>query len=160
MANPCKISCTISAIFIISMIYFFNATSRTESAKEFESTLTPELKQVYNDVVDERKTIYFTGYVLGFIFAFIFILYNVYFNNQKLSNIPIVCISTSIAFITNFFYYILSPKKKWLLENMTKPEQTKAWLKYYKSQQYHYYFGFALGIFAVAIFAFAFRCGK
>jgi hypothetical protein len=62
------------------------------------------------------------------------------------------------CFITNYFYYTLYPKSDWLLNYLKNPEEIKNWLRLYKEMQYNYHMGLVLGIIAVGVFAFAFRC--
>ena len=70
----------------------------------------------------------------------------------------LVCIVISTSFVTNYFYYSLSRKSDWMLNHMGTPEEVKAWLQMYKEMQYNYHMGLVLGIIAVGILAFAFRC--
>ena len=74
-----------------------------------------------------------------------------------LSTTSMVCLVLATSFITNFFYYILSRKKNWMLNSIDTPEQTKAWLKMYRGMQVYYHTGLVLGIIAVGFFAHAFR---
>jgi len=154
----CRISCAISIIFIIGMIYMTNAMSNNDTMKQYEIQLPGNLRTVYNKIVNERKAIYYTGYGLGFIVAILFILYNNFVLNKTLSTISMICITTTSAFIVNYFYYILSPKTTHMLEHIDTPEQTKAWLKMYRTMQYHYHMGMFIGLIAVGIFTYAFRC--
>ena len=98
------------------------------------------------------------GYILGFILALIIIFYNVEIKKDKMTIVSMVCLVVAVSFLTNYFYYILSPKSKWLLEHMKTPEENKAWLKMYRGMQLYYHGGLFLGVIAVGIFAFAFRC--
>jgi hypothetical protein len=45
-----------------------------------------------------------------------------------------------------------------MLEHINSPEQTKAWLTMYREMQYNYHFGMVIGIIAVGVLAFGFRC--
>jgi hypothetical protein len=53
---------------------------------------------------------------------------------------------------------MLSPKSDWMLNYMSNPQEVKAWLLMYREMQFNYHMGLVLGIIAVGIFAFAFRC--
>ena len=59
---------------------------------------------------------------------------------------------------TNYFYYMLSPKTDWMLSHMNNEKEIKSWLLMYREMQFNYHMGLALGIIAVGILAFAFRC--
>ena len=78
--------------------------------------------------------------------------------HTPLKNMHVICIVMSISFITNYFYYILSPKSDWMLNHVNDKEQVKAWLQMYREMSYNYHLGLVLGIIAVGIFSFAFRC--
>ena len=154
----CRITCSISVAFIVAMIYMTNAMSNNETTKLYEKQLPDHLRGTYKQIVDERTRIYYTGYLLGFSVAILFILYNIWFTKRTFSTISMICLSTTSAFIINYFYYILTPKKTYMLEHIDTPKQTNAWLKMYRDMQYHYHVGLVLGLMAVAIFSYAFRC--
>ena len=152
---PCSISLLLSIVFLVSMVYMLQATAITN---EYEAQLPKELQQTYTTIVNERKGIYYMGYGLGFLLAIAIIFYNIYVAKRKLSTVSLVSIIVSVSFITNYFYYILSPKSSWMLDSIKDPEQTKAWLKMYRGMQTYYHGGLALGVVAMGLFAFAFRC--
>jgi len=152
---PCSISLLLSIVFLVSMVYMLQATAITN---EYEAQLPKELQQTYTTIVNERKWIYYMGYGLGFLLAIAIIFYNIYVAKRKLSTVSLVSIIVSVSFITNYFYYILSPKSSWMLDSIKDPEQTKAWLKMYRGMQTYYHGGLALGVVAMGLFAFAFRC--
>jgi ABC-type Fe3+-siderophore transport system permease subunit len=154
----CRITCAISLVFIVGMIYMTNAMSNNDTMQQYEKQLPEKLQKIYKQIVVERRQIYYTGYVLGFILAVLFILYNNIILNKSLSTISMVCVSTASAFLVNYFYYILTPKTTHMLEHADTPEQTKAWLKMYRTMQYHYHMGLFIGLIAVGVFAYAFRC--
>ena len=154
----CKTSCFISLLFIIAMIYTTNATSNNQVISNYKNQLPPDLQEKYEQITNERKKIYFEGYILGFVLAILVIMMNIYLLNKKLSSSTMICIVISISFITNYFYYMLHPKTDWMLNHIKSPEQTKAWLIMYRNMQYYYHMGFVLGIIAVGILAYAFRC--
>ena len=157
---PCTISCAISAVFIIGMIYMNYSVAESQITVKYKSQLPENLRKIYQQITNERTTIYYQGYILGFIFSLFIILGNVYSNHKMLSTTAMVCVVLAISFITNYFYYILSPKKNWMLNYITTPDQTKAWLQMYRGMQTYYHTGLVLGIIAVGIFAHAFRPRK
>jgi uncharacterized membrane protein YkgB len=53
---------------------------------------------------------------------------------------------------------MLSPKTDWMLNHIKTNEQNKIWLEMYKTMQFNYHMGFVIGIIAVGVFAFSFRC--
>ena len=155
---PCSITCLFSAVFIIAMIFMTNSMSTNQTIKTYEHQLSPELKQTYNDIREERTRIFYFGYILGFALAIVIIAYNTQIKNNKMSWQSMVCLTVSVAFITNYFYYILTPKTKWMLDSIDTNDEARAWLKMYKSMQTYYHGGLAFGVIAIGLFAFAFRC--
>ncbi len=157
---PCTITCLIATIFIISMIYFSNATTQSDTVKHYRNQLPSNLKKVYDEISEERLKIYYYGYTLGLILSLIIIIYNYQIRSprEKYSIATVTCTVLTVSFITNYFYYALSPKTKWMLDYVNTPEQTKAWLNMYKDMQKYYHTGLVLGLFAIGILSIAFRC--
>ena len=154
----CTISCMISAVFIIGMIYFYNMTNKSEIFKHYKSSLPSDLQKRYDNISQERMKISVYGYIYGFILSLFIIFYNLKFKGIKMNTFALVCTVMATCFLTNYFYYMLSPKSDWMLNHINNPEQVKAWLLMYREMSFNYHTGLALGIIAVGIFAFAFRC--
>ena len=153
----CRLSCLVASVFIIGMIYSTNVTENSGVLRKYREQLPVELNERYEKITRERRNIYYRGYVYGFILS----LFVIFLNKTRrisMSNLTMVCLVVSISFLTNYFYYLLSPKSDWMLNHIKDPEQTKAWLYMYRSMQVYYHGGLALGLIAVGIFAFAFRC--
>lgn len=156
---PCSISCSISTVFIIAMIYFYNMSLNSNIVKNYKKTLPMNLKILYEKLAKERMYISLYGYVLGFILSLFIIFYNLKLKkNGKWNNASIICIVMSTCFLTNYFYYILSPKSDWMLNHMDNQKEVTNWLIMYRQMQLYYHGGLVLGIIAVGILAFAFRC--
>lgn len=156
----CAISCGISVVFIIAMVYMDIMAYKNKTVKNYKEQLPDEYKEKYDNIVKERTKIYFQGYALGFLLSLIIILYNYYVRKDKLSLTHMLCIVLATSFITNYFYYILYPKSQWMLDSdiNKNPEQVKAWLNMYKNMQNYYHVGLLLGVIAILVLAVAFRC--
>lgn len=154
----CSISCSIATAFIIGKIYFYNATTNSQVVQHYREKLPTHLKLLYDKLSNERLMISTYGYVLGFILSVFIIYYNLTLKREKMNTLSLVCIVISTCFLTNYFYYSLSPKSDWMLNHITNGEQSKLWLEMYKKMSYYYHSGLVLGIIAVGFLAFAFRC--
>ena len=154
----CTISCMISAVFIIGMIYFYNMTDKSTIVKHYKEKLSSDLQKRYDKIAKERMTISYYGYGLGVILSLIIIFYNLKIKGAKMNTFALVCTVMATCFLTNYFYYMLSPKSDWMLNHMGNQEEVKAWLQMYREMSYNYHAGLALGIVAVGVLAFAFRC--
>jgi uncharacterized membrane protein YkgB len=148
----------IAVALIIAMIYFQNATSKSKIVQEYKKQLPSNLQNLYEKITAERLRLNYYGYSLGLILSIIIILYNYALKRNKLTTTSLVCLVIVVSFFTNYFYYILSPKSTYMLDYINSPEQTKAWLTMYREMQYNYHFGMVIGIIAVGVLAFAFRC--
>ena len=154
----CALSCIISAIFVIGMIYFYNMTDKSKIVKHYKSFLSSDLQKRYDKISKERATISYQGYILGVVLSLGIIFYNLKIIHSKMSTSALVCTVIATAFVTNYFYYMLHPKSDWMLNHMNNQEEVKAWLLMYREMSYNYHMGLTLGIIAVGILAFAFRC--
>jgi uncharacterized protein YacL len=133
-------------------------TKKSEIVKHYKEKLPSDLQKRYENISEERKKISIHGYILGLVFSLFIIFYNVKLKGQRLNTISLVCTVMATCFLTNYFYYMLSPKSDWMLNHINNPEQVKGWLLMYREMSYNYHAGLALGIIGVGILAFAFRC--
>ena len=138
------------------MIYFYNASYRSKAGEIYVNQLTQTQQQAYDRIVKERLGISIKGYMLGFVLSLFIILIN--YRNKGLKPASAVCLVLATSFLTNYFYYTLSPKSDWMLNHVESKEQTQAWLKMYRSCSYNYHMGLVLGIVGMGVFAYAFRC--
>ena len=158
MTTPCGITCGISSIFIISMVYMNYAMMDSQIMQKYKNQLPEELQKTYREIVTERTKIHYFGYFLGFLLSVVIIIYNTRISKNKMDNLGMVCLVVAVSSLTNYFYYILSQKSKWMLNEVKTEEQTKAWLTMYRHMQVYYHTGFVLGIIGMGLFAYAFRC--
>jgi len=152
----CTISCSISLVFIIGMIYFYNMTDKSHIVQHYKEQLPSDLKKRYDKISSERRRISLYGYALGFILSLFIIFYNLRIKKVKMGRLSLVCTVMATCFLTNYFYYILYPKSDWMLNHTNSSDQVKAWLQMYRGMYYNYHMGLLLGIIAVGILAFAF----
>ena len=100
----CKISCIISTIFIIGMIYFYNITNKSEIVKHYKDKLPTDLQKRYEKIAEERKAISFQGYIIGFIISLFIIFYNIKIKHTKMNTFSLVCTVMATSFLSNYFY--------------------------------------------------------
>ena len=152
----CSITCSISAIFIIGMIYFYNGTSNDATVQKYRQGLNVQQREAYDKIAKERLHISMQGFVLGFALS-LFIIFFTY-NKKTFKPSATVCMVLATCFLTNYFYYTLTPKSDWMLNHVESKAQTQAWLEMYRTMCYKYHSGLVLGIVGVGVFAYAFRC--
>ena len=153
----CYVSCSISVVFLIAMVYMTFLTAKNKTIQNYRDSLPISLINTYDEIVLERTKIYYTGYGLGLCLAVVIILYNNYILKERLTPSNLVCIVIASSFLVNYFYYILTPKTKWMLDVITEPNDVKAWLEMYRNMNLYYHSGLGLGLVAVGVFGYAFR---
>jgi hypothetical protein len=157
MKMPCGITCVFAAIILISKIVMTLSVANDPRIKQYEKRFSPELREVYKRISQERLSIYVQGYTIGFILAVLVILYNTQITKRPLSGMSMVCLAITISFAVSYFYYTLSPKTDWVLHHVKKETDVKAWLEAYRAMQWHYHSSFVVGLVGVGVLAFAFR---
>lgn len=151
----CGTSCFVAIVLLITNIYMIFSCKNTTLKSEFINVLSEEQKKTYIDIIEERKNIYYTGFGLGILLSLLFI-FILNLKKIKLNKVSNVCIVGLITFLTNYLYYILIPKKDYMLLHLTDKEQIKRWLDIYKYMQFNYHVGFVIGIMSVCVFSYSF----
>ena len=160
----CGISCFVAIMFLVANIYTMMCVDCKDLKVDLYKVLNKEQQTIHQQIVEERKSIYFTGYAVGLGLSLILIwLYKTIIlpdrnKKQSPSIWMLVCMVGAITLTTNYFYYILSPKTTFMIEHLDNREQNTAWLNIYRTMQVKYHTGLVLGIVAIMIFAYAFRC--
>lgn len=153
----CSLTCGLAAAFVIAMVLMNYWMITNQTTQKYKAQLPSSLQKTYDEIVKERTQIFYTGYIIGVLLAARLIYYNTQIKKEKMGTCAMVCLTIFVAFITNYFYYVLSPKTKWMLNSIEDPEQTKAWLQMYRTMQLYYHGSLVLGLIAVGVLAFAFR---
>ena len=154
----CGTTCIIALVFLIANIYTILSCANDKKDKtNFLNVLTSKQKEIYEEIINERKTIYYMGYGLGILLAIftIFILKKIL--KIRFNNMSLVCLVGSIVFITNYLFYILYPKSDYMLLHLSDKRQITEWLKIYRKMQYKFHLGFVFGIIAVIVFCISLR---
>ena len=83
----CAISCMISAVFVIGMIYFYHITDKNAIVKQYKEMLSPQLQKLYAKITQERRTISYYGYGLGLLLSLCLIFYYIFEEKDDLMNL-------------------------------------------------------------------------
>ena len=110
----CKVSCSISVVFLVATIYL-QMNMPIKSKKNYYNLLNDTQKNKLDEIRKDRMKLYFEGFTLGFVISLILIISNYKYFSMKFSHYHIMCFVTAIMFITQYFYYILSPKKDYMI---------------------------------------------
>lgn len=147
----CTLSCGISAIFLIGMMYMTFSIDKCAISSRFMETLSDDQKRRYKKITQERRMIYICGYLFGFFLSGLYI--SRMQDMERRNSTTLLCTVGAITFLTSYFFYILFPKSNLMILELNDPVQRKEWVRIYKKMQYHYHIGLVLGIIAVLFFA-------
>ena len=151
----CVTCCNIAIVFAISMLYMCVLSplvveeNKHSLMKKLKNTLTLEQQNTYDRIKRERLGIHLRGYGIGLLLSALVLMYKFQLNSKMLTPTVMACITGSITFTVNYFYYILTPKTEWMILSLEGDDQKEAWLKMYRHMQFNYHVGFLLGIAAV-----------
>tara|TARA_B100000963_G_C22374897_1_gene557553 strand:+ start:164 stop:634 length:471 start_codon:yes stop_codon:yes gene_type:complete len=154
----CGVTCIIALVFLIANIYVIFSCSNNKKIKQnFLNVLNEEQKNTYENLINERKNIYYIGYALGIILSLIGYLVINKFTKMRFNKLSLVCFVGAITFVTNYLFYILYPKSDYMLLHLNDKKQITEWLNIYRTMQIKFHVGFVLGIIAVMIFCTSFN---
>lgn len=159
----CSTSFTIASIFIIASIYMTSRINKSTVSNAFLSTLSKEQQEKYEKITNERKSIYYKGFFYSFLLAILLlILKSLLLSNKIITSNMITSILKNkyqsgsfiagTTLLTTYFYYILAPKTDYMVLHLESKKQKEEWLNVYKTMQYTYHSGLALGIVAMFFF--------
>ena len=127
----------------------FNMDKR-KIIKEYLNILSVEQKKKYYKISQERRNIYFKGFIFSFIISLL-ILFRVK-NNIKNKN-KLLCMVVSISSFINYFYYIIHPKSDYMIIHLENKKERLAWLNIYKHMQKYYHLSLIIGLlFSITFF--------
>ena len=136
----CVNTCLIGSGFLGSSILTMLASKKSKNFVEFNNVLTPQQRETYKKITQERMNIYIQGLVIGSVLAVLMSQMVKLDKNKK------VCLFVVIALGFNYAYYSLYPKSTYMLQHLTNKEQNQAWLNIYKEMKTRCMVGFLLGL--------------
>lgn len=151
----CLKSCAVGLVFIFATIFMTLIIDKQKIFKDYVNSLNKEQLDKYNNIVNERKNISLNGYLLGLLLSLVFIVFN--YNLKKINKGLVICLTSSIMFLTHYFYYILSPKTDWMVLHLDDKQRIE-WLKVYRTMQFSYHYSLLIGVLSVMIISSAFKC--
>jgi hypothetical protein len=151
----CLKSCAVGLVFIFATIFMTLIIDKQKIFKDYVNSLNKEQLNKYNNIVNERKNISLNGYLLGLLLSLVFIVFN--YNLKKINKGLVICLTSSIMFLTHYFYYILSPKTDWMVLHLDDKQRIE-WLKVYRTMQFSYHYSLLIGVLSVMIISSAFKC--
>jgi len=143
----CTWTCALAVGLIIASLLPNMAS--TDKQDKLETLLTPEQKDVYDQIIEERTKLYMQGLAIGLILAFLYLRY------YKMEIMSSICIFVCITVLAQVTYYLLMPKSKWMLNYLDNSAQNDAWLELYKDKMNRWHWGFIIGIIGYGVLCYA-----
>ncbi len=144
----CKLSCAIAVIFIVGMFNVYYMAEKDQIIQNFMRKLNEPQRESYMKITIERRNISIIGFIIGLLISLIVIWWD-WNQARRLTRISLLCLIGSITMVTNYFYYVLTPKSDYMILHLHGEDQKKLWLNVYKKMQYNYHIGLVLGIIGV-----------
>ena len=109
----------------------------------FKAVVTDKQWATYQQISAERLDIYVRSLLLGLIVGYVFTAI------MKKSD---VCQVTALILMMTSLIYTLSPKSKYMIEDLNTAEQRQEWLTIYKEQKLKGHVSAAIGFLVIPIF--------
>jgi len=110
--------------------------------QKYHATLEPEQKEALEKITNERLNLYIQGTLLGLLL--VGVMY--FFSNMRISAFANGCAFVAIVLLTQYFYYILMPKRDWMLNHLKTGVQNEEWLSVYKHMSVRWHIGLLVGL--------------
>ena len=148
----CYMTCSLAVVFLVANLYMTFTAHQVEAKRKLYAALSPQELKAYERIIVERRRIYLEGYLVGLVLSFLIIVMNVW-QSLPLGRLSMVCTVGAVTLITNYFYYMLSPKPDLLVVRVAEPAKRELWQQVYRRMQVKYHVGLLLGIVAAMLLA-------
>ena len=131
------ISCIIGITLLIGSLSMTLQKRNTDIFNKFYNLLDDKQKSIYEGIVKERFTIYFTGMILGLGLG---ILYYVNSNDKYK-----LCKFLAIIYLVKLGFYYVYPKSPLMLYSLSNQKQVEAWADIYSEMKSKWIKSIAIG---------------
>ena len=156
----CGWTCFIATMFILANIVFTILMDKHGEVAKYQDSLDEKQMKVYQKIVNERKNIALQGYGLGLGLSVGYLVSRHFMTKRKgsflSSSVSSLCLTAAITFIVQYFYYILSPKSDWMLNQLTDEQQKQQWLKVYRAYSWNYHLSMLIGLVGAGLLGYSF----
>lgn len=143
-------------IYISLALFFGSFYVSLGHNDKYIKTLNKKEMEMRKKVVKERAKIYIIANLSALLIVLTLMINNLN-SGTKIGN---SWMYTAIYFLTEYFVYMLLPKKHWMLHSVENKQDALDWLEKYKYMSRRYHIGMLLGILAVSIFFYNYNDNK
>ena len=141
-------SCLIGITLLLSSILSLFINKNKSIFIKFNNLLNEKQKHIYNQIINERISIYIIGIILGIVSGIYYYIRN---KNDKYR----LCKFLMIIYLIKFGFYYFYPKKPLMLYSLNTKEQINTWADIYIEMKNKFKLSLLLG-FIGYIFIFYF----
>jgi len=131
------LSCIVGITLLIGSLSMSLQKRDTKIFSRFYNLLDSKQKSIYEGIVKERFTIYFTGMILGLGLG---ILYYVNSNDKYK-----LCKFLAIIYLVKLGFYYVYPKSPLMLYSLSNQKQVEAWADIYSEMKSKWIKSIAIG---------------
>jgi len=131
------LSCIVGITLLIGSLSMSLQKRDTKIFSRFYNLLDSKQKSIYEGIVKERFTIYFTGMILGLGLG---ILYYVNSNDKYK-----LCKFLAIIYLVKLGFYYVYPKSPLMLYSLSNQKQVEAWTDIYSEMKSKWIKSIAIG---------------
>lgn len=137
-------------IFISVALFMGSFYVSLANNDKYIKTLNEKEMEMRKKVVEERKKIFLIANMCAILLVSL-LIFGEFTLKNKMGN---AWMYAAIYFLTEYFVYMLLPKKNWMLHSVENKQDALDWLEKYKYMSRNYHIGMLLGILAVGIFTY------
>jgi hypothetical protein len=139
----CLTNCALGVALIVGTVVASLAWKGDITFQNYLRTLDAKQINALEDISDNRASLYLQGTVLGVILIALLSA----IGYKQLSPFTNGCTFVVIVLLTQYFYYILMPKRDWMLNHLKTQEQIQGWLGVYRHMSLRWHIGLVIGLF-------------
>ena len=149
--STCPTSCSITIIFIISLIYMSIMVDKCSLDSVFINTLNSQQQIQYKNYVKKRQYIYYGGIAIGIILSLMYM--KLWPTDPTTTKMNTICKVGMIIFISSYFFYVFYPKDEMFIIKLSEEKQRVEWVNIYKKMQFHRHIGILIGFLIISLFS-------
>ena len=131
-------SCFIGITLLLSSILSLFLNKNKDIFIKFNNLLNEKQKNIYNQIINERISIYVIGIILGMVSGIYYYIRN---KNDKYR----LCKFLMIIYLVKFGFYYFYPKKPLMLYSLNTKEQINTWADIYIEMKHRFKLSLLLG---------------
>lgn len=138
----CITNCALGFALVSGTIATTLVSNQDPVFQKYHATLEPEQKAILDMITNDRLNLYIQGTLIGLLLVGLL----TFFGGKKISPLANGCAFIALILLTQYFYYILMPKKDWMLRHLKSSVQNEGWLSMYRHMCVRWHMGLLLGL--------------